>query len=986
MAPRCSPALAGIAIFLLLLIPPVAAQEQTGSIEGLVADVQGGVLPGATVEARHTRVGSITSATTDSRGEFRFPSLTPGDYDVSASLDGFTPGRFERVELLLGQIKRLEFQLAPAGIAETVEVRPESPLVDVKQSARGASLRQEQIELLPRGVDYTSLTPMLPGANIEPRLGGLSIDGSSASENRFVIDGVDTTDVMTGVAGLPLSVDTVAELQIKSSGYAAEYGGSTGGVVNVLTRAGTNSWRGDVRLYFSADGLTGDPRPDLRRNLVDSSKAEYGTYPKDPFTSLEPGFSLGGPIARDCAWFFVAYQPVLLDTERSVTFALDGSSGTYEQKVRRHLLTASQTAQIGAKLRTRVALSVGTIRTDGVLPSQAGTDTPVGNFDIVTTEPRWIGSAGADYLASPKVLLSGRLAYYSANRHTENVSSDPRFVFGTSNIGYLDVPPELQRVTGFASDTSLEDTVRDRRTRLSAQADATWYLSGLGEHAVKAGVQADWTGNDVDMGLKGNGVTLAWNRSLLGQRGPYGFYVLNSNSRDPHRGRLQFGKANGTTAGLFVQDSWTFGPRLTLNLGLRTERETVPRYSEDGEAPAIIDFGFGDKLAPRVGASWDVRGDGRWKVYGSWGVFYDIFKYEMSTAFGSIDGLAYAYTLDTYDWPNLLADPACPPDCPGRRIAGPVSGATVSTDAIDPALEPMRLQEATVGVERQLGASVSVAVRYVHKQIDRAVEDIGSRDENYNEIYTIGNPGFGRATIAYEGVALPRAVRDYDAVEVALRRVMRNGWSLDASYVWSRLHGNYSGLSQSDEDGRTSPNVSRLFDYPITLFGQDGRPVVGPLPTDRPHQLKVHGVWSASFGLSVGALQVVASGVPITRQVSVLPPNSYPVPYLGRLSDGRTPVLSQTDVYLQQDLRWGQQYRISLAVSITNLFDQDTVISKFKQESEGGLQLDEGAYYAGQVDIESLFDQQQVARDPRFLMPDAFQAPRTIRLMARWSF
>jgi hypothetical protein len=988
MTPRWSHVLAGLVSSLVLVASPLAAQEQTGSIEGTVQDVNGGVLPGATVEAHHRQVGSTMTVTTDGHGEFRLASLTPGDYEVVASLDGFAPGGFERVELLLGQIKRLEFRLAPAGVTEAVEVRPTSPLVDVKQSARGASLRQEQIELLPRGVDYTSLTPMLPGANIEPRLGGLSIDGSSASENRFVIDGVDTTDVITGVAGLPLSVDTVAELQIKSSGYAAEYGGSTGGVVNVITKAGTNTWSGDVRLYFSGDGLTGDARPVLRRNLQDSSQAEYGTYPKDTFTSFEPGFSLGGPIARDHAWFFVAYQPVLLDTERPVTFALDGSSGTYEQKVRRHLLTASQTAQIGAKLRTRLALSMGTIRTDGVLPSQAGTDTPVGHFDIVTTEPRWMGSAGADYLVSPRLLLTGRLAYYYANRHTDNVSSDPRYLFATSNIGYLDVPTELQRVTGFASDTSLADTVRDRRTRLSALTDVTWYFRGLGQHELKAGVQADWTGNDIDEGAKANTVALAWNRSLLGQRGQYGVYVLGSNSRDPRRGRIQFGMANGTTAGLFVQDSWTFGPHLTLNVGLRTERETVPQYSDDGEASPIIEFGFGDKIAPRVGAAWDLRGDGRWKVYGSWGVFYDIFKYEMSTAFGSIDTQQYAFTLDTYDWPNLLSDPGCPPACPGRKIFGPLSGANTSTDAIDPALEPMRLQEATVGIEHQLGSNVSVAARYVHKQLDRAVEDIGSRDEDYNEIYTIGNPGFGRATIAYAGVALPKAVRDYDAVELAVRRIMSHGWSLDASYTWSRLHGNYSGLSQSDEDGRTSPNVGRLYDYPITLFGEDGRPVLGPLATDRPHQLKLHGVWSSSFGLSAGLLQLVATGVPITREAAVLPPNNYPAQYLGRLSDGRTPALSQTDVYLQQDLRWGKRYRLSLAVSVTNLLDQNTVISKFETETEqgSGLQLDEGAYYAGQVDIESLFDLQQVARDPRFLMADAFQAPRTIRLMLRWSF
>ena len=985
MAPRWTRALVGVVSLLLFLPPPATPQEQTGRIEGVVLDAVGGVLPGATVEARHQLVGSTTTVTTDGSGEFRFASLTPGDYDVSASLDGFATGRFERVEILLGQIKRLVFSLAPAAVTETLEVRAVAPLVDVKQSSRSGNLRQEQIELLPRGSDYTSVTSMLPGANAEPRLGGLSIDGSSASENRFIIDGVDTTDVMEGVAGLPLSIDTVAEMQVKSSGYAAEYGGSTGGVVNVVTRTGTNSWSGDARLYFSSDDLTGDPRPVLLKDPVDSSKALYGHYSKDPFTSFEPGFSLGGPIARGRAWFFAAYQPLLTDTERTVTVAIDGSTGTYDQSVRRHLLTANQTTQLGSRLRTRLALSIATTRTDGYLPNPAGTDTPAGHYDIQTSEPRWTASGSVDYVASPTLLLSGRVSYYVADKHTSGVSGDPRYLFATSNIGYLDVPPELQRVTGFASETSLKDTVRDRRSRFAVQADATWSFNGLGRHSFKAGVQADWTADDVDEGPKANPATLAWNRSLLRQRGKYGVYAVASNSRDPRRGVLTFGKAKGSTAGLFVQDSWTLAPRLTLSLGLRTERETVPRYTETGDAPPIIEFGFGDKLAPRLGAAWDVRGDGRWKLYGSWGIFYDIFKYEMSTAFGGADAITYAYTLDTYDWPHLLDDPACPPACPGQLIVGS-AGTNTSTDAIDPALEPMRLQEAAVGVERQLGPYLSVSARYVHKQVDRAVEDIGSLDESYNEIYTIGNPGFGRATLAYEGVPLPKAVRDYDALELTVRKATSHGWSLDGSYVWSRLTGNYSGLSESDENGRTSPNVGRMYDYPIMLFDEDGHPVLGPLPTDRPHQLKVFGVYSAKFGLSVGAFQLLASGVPVTREALVLSPNNYPTPYRGRMSDGRTPTLSQTDLSVQQDLRWGERYRLSLALLVTNLFDQDTVISRFKTETEPGLELDEGAYYAGEVDVESLITQEGVPRDPRFLMADAFQAPRTIRLMVKWSF
>ena len=139
-----------------------------------------------TIAALNLAQGAAVSTTADATGTFRFPALAPGYYDVTASLTGFTAVKFERVEVLLGQIKRLSFALEIAAVAETVRVSASSPLVDTRQSARVFSLRQDTIDLLPKGRDFTSLVSEAPGANQEPKLGGISIDGSSASENRFV--------------------------------------------------------------------------------------------------------------------------------------------------------------------------------------------------------------------------------------------------------------------------------------------------------------------------------------------------------------------------------------------------------------------------------------------------------------------------------------------------------------------------------------------------------------------------------------------------------------------------------------------------------------------------------------------------------------------------------------------------------------------------------------------------------------------------------
>ena len=383
---------------------------------------------------------------------------------------------------------------------------------------------------------------------------------------------------------------------------------------------------------------------------------------------------------------------------------------------------------------------------------------------------------------------------------------------------------------------------------------------------------------------------------------------MRSNGVDPKTGFVTEGDASTTNIGLFFQDAWTINNRLTINAGVRTEREKVPFYAAGPDLPEFgMEFDFGDKLAPRLGFAYDIKGDGRWKAYGSWGMFYDIFKLELPRgSFGGDKWLEYYYTLDTYDYNTLVSSPSCPPACGGTLIRGPVDFRHPSTppDGIDPDLKPMKMQEAAFGFEHQLSALMALGVRYVHKQVDKAIEDTGALDAQQNEIYTIANPGFGDAAVAFAGVPYPKAVRDYDSVEFTFNKRFANNWSAYASYMWSRLYGNYSGLSQSDENGRTSPNVGRAFDYPLMMFNGQGQPEYGLLGTDRPNQFKAQGIYSFDFGTSVGADLYLASGIPVTRELAVIPPNNFPVQYLGRLSDGRMPMYSQTTCSSSTSSRW----------------------------------------------------------------------------------
>src|SRR5262249_12579513 len=160
-------------------------------------------------------------------------------------------------DVTLGSVKKVDFALNVASLSESVQVTAESPLVDVKQSMRSTNIRAEQVELLPHGRDFSTLITQAPGANNEAKSGGVMIDGASASENRYVIDGTETTELVHGTSGKGLIADFVDEVQVKSSGYSAEFGGSTGGVINVITKSGSNRYNGTVLYYFQGSSLQG---------------------------------------------------------------------------------------------------------------------------------------------------------------------------------------------------------------------------------------------------------------------------------------------------------------------------------------------------------------------------------------------------------------------------------------------------------------------------------------------------------------------------------------------------------------------------------------------------------------------------------------------------------------------------------------------------------------------------------------------------------
>jgi hypothetical protein len=1033
--------IAALLCTLALAALPAIAQEQSGAIEGTITDATGAVVPGATVEARGT--GRVQSTVSDTAGAYRFPALAPGTYVISASLPGFTSVNVPDVRLSLGQTLKVDLGLRVSSVQEEVTVTGEAPVVDVTSTQRAVNIRDEFVDLVPKGRDFTTLATQAAGANIDFKSGGLSIDGASSSENKYIIDGIETNDPNTGLSSQQLVTDMVDEVQVKSSGYEAEYSGAVGGVVNVITKSGNNDFKGSVWTYFSSDALGyargptfgvsaqgqnpsyTDGRRSLRLSPTDSNVSEFITYPEDDVTQWEPGFALGGPLAKDKAWFFVSYNPTLRSIDRSAQLTFDGSTASGSEERRTHYITTNLTAQPSDSIRARLAFNSNRQTIDGLLPSAAGSELPGLDYGLKQVLPNWSGTANVDYIVSSKFFVSARAGYFLQNLSTSNNFQGDRYIYQNSNIGSgcagcPPVPAQFQGPTLFSnSSTALHtETIRDKFTRMSLQTDATWFADFGGKHEFKAGVQYDQVKNDVLEYETGNLIRIYWGRTLTPNiagapnRGAFGYYRLRTNSFEPERGFMTVGDTQSNNLGLFLQDSWLIGQKLTLNLGIRTERERVPNYNPDdpasiahGFGDTLFDWGFGKKLAPRLGFAYDVRGDGKTKVYGSWGLFYDIFKLALPRgSFGGDKWIDVYYTLDTPNPADLAgcrvnAEGTSGVGCAGIQMRRPVDFRHPSFDYLEydadgkPVLDPYRVQEWSGGIEHSLTSNSSVALRYVHKQIDKGIEDIGFLDAQGNEVYLIGNPGFHANEVSWvlnDGTVIPgpKAVRDYDSVEAIYNRRLANNWAFRVSYLWSRLHGNYSGLAQADEPGRADPNVGRLFDYPILMFDQEGQPVFGPLPTDRPHQFKGQFIYEFGFGLSAAVNAYVASGVPVTREAAFLPPNNFPVQYLGRGSDGRTPTLSNFDINLIQDIKIGGDRHLQLMANILNVLDSDTATSRFPTETAAAfgssVSITEEQFFRG-------FNGQALVaaagpRDPRFLQDAHFQSPREIRLGLRFIF
>ncbi len=870
--------------FLLLTTGALLAQQSTGQIEGTVMDSEGAPLPGVTVTA--TGPSLKRSVVTEANGNYRFPALPPGTYAVSASLTGFKTRTETGITVGLEQTRKVNFSMEVGRIEEEVTVIGISPIVDLTSSRLSTNVSKEFFDSLPKGRSYQDMVQLAPSVQSDPW--GAAMSGSTGAENLYIIDGVNTTDVEDGLAGTNLTYEFIEEVQVKTGGYEPEFAGALGGVVNVITKSGSNQLHGGLLFNYQTDAFYGKPKVGI-----------YGAGAIDEFDYYDFGLNVSGPIIKDKLWFFVGGTPSFRHTYYEQTNSWTDETRTFDEPNNTYYFSGKLTFEptpgqkitvsaFGDPLKATLN-NPGTLRDFDTWELYAPSKRSGGTYNVAV---KYDGVFGNDWIVH---VLGG--VFYDKTVEKPLDLTKPRITF---EQGYLGAPE------GYAMGGAGWYCDPDTKKRIQAQSDITKFLGG---HSFKIGAQ--WSRAT---SLREDNYTGGFYRIV---RPDYGYF------RD--RYRVTHGESHTDLLGVFIQDSWKVFDRLTVNFGVRMEDQNVHASDKSRfEIPgaSIIHFKLWEQLAPRVGFTFDILGNGTSKLFGSYGRFFEMMPLDLNTRqFGGEDDAYYNYYLSDYD--PITDFPTKAQAYREYHYGSAASGFPEPTKA-NKGLKPQYVEEVIVGFENQFATDLSLSVRGVWKRLGQVIED-GSFDGgstyflfNPGKQFTVGeiNPNTGLPRELFID-AFPKAKRDYKAVEILLNKRFSHNYMLTASYTYAHLRGNHPGLAW-EEYGQLDPNITALFDFPEFLYNADGI-----LPGDRPHQLKLDGVYQFSRylrGLSVGASFRLNSG----KSLSKIGENEYYgncVTLTPRGSDGRLPMFHQLDLHLGYDLKIATKYKLGITADIFNLLN-----------------------------------------------------------------
>jgi hypothetical protein len=893
--------LAAFFAFNALLAPTASAQVTTGSITGRVADAQGNVVPGATVTARSKATALSRSTTTNEAGEYTLADLPAGTYELTVEAKGFSKAVLGEMELNVGATVTQNFDLKPGEVSETVQVSSEAALVQTTTSELGRSITPTEVRELPLiNRTFASLSIIAPEArpvgNFDPtktRVGNIGFSGGDGRQLDVNVDGGDDKDNVVGSLLQNFAYESIQEFQVLQHRWTAESGRSVGGVVNVVSKSGTNTFHGSLFGTYRNQSLRA-------RDFFEKQT----TDPKPDYNREEFGGSAGGPIKKDKLFFFGAVEhfrerqnilvnPALLPEIAAIPGVT--ASPTIPTPYNDTLLTAKIDHHLSARqaMFYRFSFQKNDSPNDQFDPSQPG-DLSNGNTN---NNKLYSFVVNHTFTVGPSSLNQFTFQFQRFQNDILGVTSNPNLVFPSVQSGAnVNVPQEtIERKFQFRDDYS-------------------WLA---GKHSLKAGVNYINTKLDGFFFFGANGYQVFFFddpltiRNNLNGKYPQGFATPGAvNEITFSTGAGDTGQPPFHQLALYLQDDYKVTPRLTLNLGLRwdanirllvpqTNNRTIQILSQLNDPRARAITGDASAVArttpswkefqPRVGFAWDPKGDGRTVVRGGFGIFYDqLFQNLTLFSTQQSNPTIYQTVLD------LVNSDVGKGQLAGFRfgvdpLPAPPSGFSTANLEFggfgrinDPTLKDPYVEKFSVGFERNLGRNYVLSSDYVHTL---GIHE--NRVQNINPVIgSVCNPAFPGSTPASPRCVRGASTRYFDQAFVAAglgagrleqinmftstNRSLFDSWTTTLKYRGRRAFYTASYVLSSSRSWGGQPVASYSGNGIAITPEQQFRPEeFGPTRIDERHRVVLSGVFNAPGGIELAPIMQLASARPYSAIASL---------------------------------------------------------------------------------------------------------------------
>ena len=937
-----------IIIGILLLAAGVFAQSQatTGNIEGRVVDQNGAAVANVTVTATNQDTGLQKTATTTGEGNFVLPLLPSGNYRVvTSAVQGFSPATYENVRVTVGAKSSLEINLSAGGSVNVVDVNAEGQGVETTRTSISTTIDERRVINLPtNGRNFLDFATLTPGIVRDPtRAGDLAVGGQKGTLNSIQIDGTSSDNTFfgqssgrigSGRAPSQFSIDTVKEFQVNQNGFSAEFGRAAGAVINVVTKSGTNRFTGSAFEYFRDESLNA-----RNPNLVSAGRSR----PAGQINQF--GGTFGGPIRKDKIFFFGAYEgqrsnlpnPVVLGSlafaptsvqnllgPKTASYNIDRVQDTFLGKVDFNINDRNQ-----IWVRFNQQNFTGTnLENSGTLSAAEHT----GNSNVKTSAltTNWT------HTITPKYINEFRFQYSRDREPGLANTNDPEVAVAANAGGINDGTFNFGR-----NNFSPRETTINRYQLIDNQT----FLAG--NHTIKYG--ADLLFDRIlnfFPGLFGGSYTFA------------SYAALAANT--PSRYRQSFagaGTTGGTTKpnnseyGFFAQDDWRVIPKLTLNLGLRYDYQTIAKPPITNPDPTLLAAGFDtgfqpkdkNNFAPRLGFAYSF--DEKTVVRGGYGLFYARTPAILTGTAHSQNGVQ-VIAIDI----NCTTSPALCPAYPNVFTAPP-TGATlapVNLYLFAKNYKQPYTQQARLQFEREIFANTTVSVQYT---LFKGQDLTRTRNANLSAPVAVTAATPTGETFTFQRFSNPRPIQAYQRISLfessarslyqglsfELNRRFANHLQFSTSYTFSKAKddkpdqtsvvpggGDDAKIAENQYDlsgeyGRSDLDVKHRFIfspvYETGTFKYSDNKIVRALLSD----YLLTGIFTAQSGFAYSALvsgDPNADGITSTDRVPGTVRNQF-----------STPATYQLDMRLGRVIRFGERYRLSLFAEGFNVFNRSNVQS-----------------------------------------------------------